>query len=305
MRREGTGGLTPAQKVANAAAAGAAAAVVYNNTTGTFNATVGESIPAFSLSQAQGDAVIALVNAGPVTMELVGRGGDLAGSCARQGLDSFYCPGTGYLAYRLEVVDRVGNDSFAPGHGVLLSKSRNSGLPTVLLVDPNPQDIGMIDFYRPDGTPVAVVRGDPRQLNDASFHAGTRSDSEYEYVDNFNRLHFYVIDKFRDGDGVLYYDLGVRRFDGAGDVHARRRAGRRREDDVPAGRGRLVRVPAHEHGPGRHRRRSTRTSTASRPRRRAAPGRSRSRTRSRRRRPAGRRRSRCTRRERQAAPARR
>ena len=31
----------------------------------------------------------------------------------------------------------------------------------------------MIDFYRPDGTPVAVVRGDPRQLNDATFHAGT------------------------------------------------------------------------------------------------------------------------------------
>jgi M6 family metalloprotease-like protein len=216
MRREATGGLTPAQKVANAAAAGAAAAVVYNNTTGTFTATVGESIPAFSLSQAQGDAVIALVNAGPVTMELVGRGGDLAGSCARQGLDSFYCPGTGYLAYRLEVVDRVGNDSFAPGHGILLSKSRNSGTPTVWMIDPNPQDIGMIDFYRPDGTPVAVVRGDPRQLNDASFHAGTDSDSEYEYVDNANRLHLYVINKFRNGDGVLYYDLGVRRLDGAG-----------------------------------------------------------------------------------------
>ena len=215
MRREGTGGLTPAQKVANALAAGAAAAVVYNNTTGTFNATVGEGIPAFSLSQAQGDAVIALVNAGPVTMELVGRGGDFAGA-AKQGLDSFYCPGTGYLAYRFEVVDRVGNDSFAPGHGVLLSKSRSSGLPTVWMIDPNPQDIGMIDFYRPDGTPVAVVRGDPRQLNDASFHAGTRSDSEYEYVDSANRLHFYFIDKFRDENGVLYYDLGVRRLDGAG-----------------------------------------------------------------------------------------
>ena len=29
-----------------------------------------------------------------------------------------------YPGYRVEVVDRVGNDSFAPGHGVLLSKSR-------------------------------------------------------------------------------------------------------------------------------------------------------------------------------------
>ena len=61
----------------------------------------------------------------------------------------------------------------------------------------------MIDFYRPDGTPVAVVRGDPRQLNDATFHAGTNSGSEYEYVDTFNRLHFYVLDKHRDADGVL------------------------------------------------------------------------------------------------------
>ena len=145
-----------------------------------------------------------------------GTGGDLAGSCANQGLEPFYCFGTGYLSYRVEVVDRVGNDSFAPGHGILLSKSRNSGLPTVFVIDPNPQDIGMIDFYRPDGTPAPVVRGDPRQLNDATFHAGTNSGSEYEYVDNFNRLHFYVLNTFRDEEGVLVYDVGVRRFDGAG-----------------------------------------------------------------------------------------
>ena len=53
-----------------------------------------------------------------------GTGGDLAGSCANQGLDSFYCPGTGFLSYRVEAVDRVGNDSFAPGHGILISKSQ-------------------------------------------------------------------------------------------------------------------------------------------------------------------------------------
>ena len=86
---------------------------------------------------------------------------------------------------------------------MLLTKSRNSGTPRVWMIDPNPQDIGMIDFYRPDGTPVAVVRGDPRQLNDATFHAGTRSDSEYEYVDTFNKLHFYVLSTRRDADGVL------------------------------------------------------------------------------------------------------
>ena len=61
-----------------------------------------------------------------------------------------------------------------------------------------------------------VVRGDPRQLNDATFHAGTRSGSEYEYRDTFNRLHFYVLAKHRAANGVLSYDVGVRRFDGAG-----------------------------------------------------------------------------------------
>ena len=149
-----------------------------------------------------------------------GAGGDLAGTCANQGYtDVFYCPnrvGGSYLHYRVEVVDRVGNDSFAPGHGVLISKSRNTSTPRVWLIDPNPEDIGMIDFYRPDGTPVPVVRGDPRQLNDATFHAGTRSGSEYEYRDTFNRLHFYVLAKRRDAGGVLSYDVGVRRFDGAG-----------------------------------------------------------------------------------------
>jgi M6 family metalloprotease-like protein len=147
-----------------------------------------------------------------------GTGGDAAGNCANQGYTGdqlFYCPNRSgsYTAYRLEVVDRVGNDSFTPGHGVLLSKSRLSGTPNVWLIDPNPQDIGMIDFYRPDGTPVAVVRGDPRQLNDATFHAGTASGSAYEYVDTFNKLHFYVLGTTRDADGVLVYRLGVRRFD--------------------------------------------------------------------------------------------
>jgi M6 family metalloprotease-like protein len=179
--------------------------------------------------QDQGVAVVRLRSrSSPPSGNLVGltvnfgTGGDLAGTCANQGYtgpDVFYCPnrvGSSYLHYRLEVVDRVGNDSFAPGHGVLLSKSRNTGLPRVWLIDPNPQDIGMIDFYRPDGTPVAVVRGDPRQLNDATFHAGTNSDSEYEYVDNHNRLHFYFLAKHRDANGVLSYDVAVRRLDGAG-----------------------------------------------------------------------------------------
>jgi hypothetical protein len=74
----------------------------------------------------------------------------------------------------------------------------------------------MVDFYRPDGTPVMVVRGDPRQLNDATFHAGTDSGSEFEYVDQYNGLHFYILDTYRDDEGALMYDIGVRRTTGAG-----------------------------------------------------------------------------------------
>jgi len=138
-------------------------------------------------------------------------------ACEATGIDPFYCPpSNNWDHYRMEVVDRVGNDSFAPGHGVVLAHSRTSGSPRVWMVDANPEDIGMIDFYRPDGTPVPVVRGDPRQLNDATFHAGTNSGSDYEYVDDFSRLHFYVLNSFRDEDGVLFYDVGVRHLDGAG-----------------------------------------------------------------------------------------
>ncbi|MGH3023014.1 MAG: immune inhibitor A domain-containing protein [Gaiellaceae bacterium] len=138
-------------------------------------------------------------------------------ACEATGIDPFYCPpSNNWDHYRMEVVDRVGNDSFAPGHGVLLAHSRTSGTPRVWTVDANPEDIGMIDFFRPDGTPAPVVRGDPRQLNDATFHAGTNSGSDYEYVDETARLHFYVLDTYRDEDGVLSYDLGVRHLDGAG-----------------------------------------------------------------------------------------
>lgn len=130
----------------------------------------------------------------------------------------FWCPpGSNWENFSMEVVDRVGNDSFVPGHGVLLAQNRGPGFPDVWMIDPNPEDIGRIDYFRPDGTAVPVVRGDPRQLDDATFHAGTGSDSQFEYVDEFNSLHLYVLDAYRDMDGVLFYDVAVRNLDGAGD----------------------------------------------------------------------------------------
>jgi M6 family metalloprotease-like protein len=150
----------------------------------------------------------------------LGDGGYTPGACLERAPnnDPFWCSAaTNWQRFTMEVVDRVGNDSFVAGHGVLLAQTRNSGSPREWLVDANPENINRIDFYRPDGTPVPVVRGDPRQLDDATFHAGTNSGSEYEYVDAPNRLHFYVLNIHRDEDGVLFYDVAVRNLDGAGE----------------------------------------------------------------------------------------
>jgi hypothetical protein len=84
------------------------------------------------------------------------------------------------------------------------------------LVDTNPQDIDRVDYKGPDGKNVMVVRGDPRQLDDAPFHAGTASGSEYEWIDKPNGLHFYVLDVRRDAKGVLTYQVAVRALDAAG-----------------------------------------------------------------------------------------
>jgi M6 family metalloprotease-like protein len=128
-----------------------------------------------------------------------------------------YCDGGRYDNYTLEVVDRMGFDSFTPDSGVLLAKTKNAdSAPFIWTVDANPQDIDKVDFVRPDGTPQMMTIGDYRQLSDALFHAGTDSGSEYEYVDTANRLHFYVLDLRRDRTGVLSYTVAVRSLDGAG-----------------------------------------------------------------------------------------
>ncbi len=154
------------------------------------------------------------------------------GACQARVEDQFFCtplvvhdprfPERTWDRFNLEVVERVGNDSFVAGHGVLIGQSRQASSPRAWLVDANPEDIGRIDFYRPGngsepgGEPVPVVKGDPRQLDDATFHAGTGSGSEYEYVDAPNKLHFYVLDTYRDQAGELFYDVAVRHTDAAG-----------------------------------------------------------------------------------------
>lgn len=141
--------------------------------------------------------------------------GDLSPACDVN-TDPF-CDGGGYQNYTVEVVDRMGVDSFTPDAGVLLAKTKNQDrAPFEWVIDANPQDIGMTDFVRPDGTRVPITIGDYRQLSDALFHAGTGSGSEYEYVDEANRLHFYVLDLKRNKAGELTYTVAIRSLDGAG-----------------------------------------------------------------------------------------
>ena len=84
------------------------------------------------------------------------------------------------------------------------------------MIDAHPEDIQVLDFKRPDGEPVMRTVADYRQLNDAAFHAGTNSGSQYEWEDTPNRLHFYIINAHRDAKGVLSYTIGVRSLDGSG-----------------------------------------------------------------------------------------
>ncbi|WP_243719170.1 M6 family metalloprotease domain-containing protein [Actinomadura sp. KC06] len=145
----------------------------------------------------------------------LGPGGDKSPKCDPK--TDPLCDEGGYDNYTLEVVDRMGTDSFTPDSGVLLAKTKNEDkAPFIWVKDANPQDIDKVDFVLPDGTPVKMTIGDYRQLSDALFHAGTNSGSEYEYVDQANRLHFYVLDVERDQKGILAYTVAIRSLDGSG-----------------------------------------------------------------------------------------
>jgi len=136
-----------------------------------------------------------------------------------------------YNNYTLEVVDRVGADSFAADSGVLISKTKNAETaPFIWPVDSHPEDIGLKDFTKPDGTTVAVTKGDPRQALDSLFHAGngvslvggkfdgsiSQNDVVSEYIDPYNKLQFYILGKFKGDDGVLHYQVAVRNTEGSG-----------------------------------------------------------------------------------------
>jgi len=127
--------------------------------------------------------------------------------------------------YTMEVVQRIGYDSYTPDSGVLHAKNKDQASPVGgpnsfsvfnWVIDAHPEDAQKVDFKRPDGTPVMRTIADYRQLNDALFHAGLNSGSQYEWTDTPNRLQFYVIDVQHDARGILSYTVGVRSLDGSG-----------------------------------------------------------------------------------------
>ncbi|WP_433957030.1 M6 family metalloprotease domain-containing protein [Cytobacillus horneckiae] len=122
-----------------------------------------------------------------------------------------------YNNYTVEVVDRVGYDSFTHDDGVLLAKTRNTEeAPNIWVVDSHPEDIDVVDYSRPDGTEVKYSKGSLEQLVDSTFKAGTAEGVVNEYIDEHNRLHFYILDKLVAEDGALSYRVAVRHLDGAG-----------------------------------------------------------------------------------------
>jgi hypothetical protein len=131
-----------------------------------------------------------------------------------------------YNAYSMEVVQRIGYDSFTPDNGVLLAKFKdslrgNNGGPNafnsyIWVIDAHPDDMDVVDYVKPNGERVMRTIADYRQLNDALFHAGLDSGSQFEWTDPHNRLHFYVVDLERDHQGILVYTLAARSLDGSG-----------------------------------------------------------------------------------------
>lgn len=127
--------------------------------------------------------------------------------------------------YSMEVIQRIGYDSFSPDNGVLLAKNKDkegrNGGPNEFncfnwVIDAHPEDINMVDYVKPDGTKVMRTIADYRQLNDALFHAGLESGSEFEFIDEHNDLHFYVADIDRNKDRILSYTVAVRSLQGDG-----------------------------------------------------------------------------------------
>ncbi|MCL1974813.1 MAG: hypothetical protein FWG61_01460, partial [Firmicutes bacterium] len=105
-----------------------------------------------------------------------------ADKAPRQTTGWSWTPTTAARWMAVEVIDRTGYDSFAPDHGVILSRISNESAGTGNgsswnVIDSHLEDIRLIDYIVPgkDGAAddyVAYTLGHHNQLWDAAFHAG-------------------------------------------------------------------------------------------------------------------------------------
>ena len=94
--------------------------------------------------------------------------------------------------FTLEVLDRVGFDSFAADHGVIISRSKHTHLTGgggmdskgIYVVDAHPGNLGLVQFREADGTPYMMACDHHAQISTATFHAGLHNNPNY-YRDNF------------------------------------------------------------------------------------------------------------------------
>ena len=158
--------------------------------------------------------------------------------------------------YTIEVVQQIGSDSFTAGprRPDRQDEEHTSGDTAasfncfVWYIDANPQDINQVDFVQRRRH---AGQGDARRRAPAQRRLVQRRPElglQYEYTADGNKLHFYIIDKRKDAQGVLHYTVGIRSLDGAGPQTRGVQLG-----DADAGRRRglhHLHVPAEEHGRG-------------------------------------------------------
>ena len=143
----------------------------------------------------------------------------------------------------------------SPGHGVLIGKTKTGSSTCgsfscfVWYIDANPQDINQVDYRaRPTARRSRRRSATSARPTTARSTSASNSGSTYEFKAAGNNLHFYILDKRTDAEGVLRYTVGVRSLAGAGpqtrgvSLGTPSRGHRRGLRDLH--------VPAQEHGRG-------------------------------------------------------
>ena len=182
--------------------------------------------------------------------------------------------------YSVEVVQRIGYDSFTPDSGVLIAKNKDRQTNScgygchAWVIDAHPEDMKRLDFVKPNGERVMRTIADYRQLNDALFHAGLRSGSQLR-VEGRAEPPALLRDRSprrRPGRAVVRRRRALARRRGRAGAR-RRRAGagrrggerqRRQLTASPSPTAARRRRPSTGHTRARRRRRSPATSTACR-----------------------------------------